>query len=198
MARSVRALEFDPEAHSGRRKPTPKSCPLASIHALWHDSDPFIFLAGRLPDSSGCGVGVGGVLESYRVVKLSGLPEHSFLQRWPAGSTAHAKFSLFPGIVYRECTKVSLALTWTDSASGIGHVLWEFWWPFLHHLTACHPVWKDLTKRTLSWAWNLHRHGWYPCPMLRNIWKILNFLFLSLCLSGEQTSPKCMLYLTIS
>lgn len=31
--------------------------------------------------------------------------------------------------------------------------------------------------------------------MLRNIWKTLNFPFLSLCLSGEQTPPKCMLYL---
>lgn len=29
--------------------------------------------------------------------------------------------------------------------------------------------------------------------MLRNIWKTLNFPFLSL--SGEQTPPKCMLYL---
>lgn len=144
MAQSVRALEFDPEAHGGRRKLTFKSCPLASIHALWHDSDPFIFLAGRLPDSSGCGVGVGVSLKaigwwSYLVF------QNSFLQRWPAGSTSHAKFSLFPGIVYRDVPRrLSLALTWTVAAR-IGHVLWEFRWPFLHHLTACHPVWKDLT-----------------------------------------------------
>lgn len=146
MARSVRALEFDPEAHCGRRNwllevvpwPPYMHCDMILIPSFfWLEDYLTAVVVGLGLSLKAMG---GEATWSSRTQSLAEVADRLHIAR---------QVQSVPWDCLQGCTKVSLTLTWTDSAAGIGHVLCEFRWPFLHHLQhviLCEKAWLWVSK----------------------------------------------------